>query len=710
MLELFGSGSKLCDHLSRRAMLRIGALAPLGLSLPALLAARDAKAAAGSALPGFGKAKRCLLLFMWGGPAHQDMWDMKPDAPLEVRGQFKPIASNVPGINVCEHLQHFSKQMDKVALVRSVTHSDNNHSTGAHWMLTGHKHRLTAENFPASAIDMPHIGSVMTKLMPSERSLPTFVALPERIGTTAGPLTPGQFAGILGQKYDPFFIDQHPDDPKFKIEMLALREGIDPVRVVARKNLLESFNAAQPRLENIPQVGAMKSYYERAADLIVSAKTREAFDLTQEHPADRERYGMQTFGQSVLLARRLLGAGVKLVTVYWHRDQVGVDTTWDTHGNNFSQLKDRLIPQVDRPLATLLADMQASGMLEDTLVVWMSEFGRTPKVNGAAGRDHWGPCNTIWFSGAGIPGGQVYGASDKHAAFPADNPVTPADVTATIYHLLGIAPHTLVHDREGRPHTVSHGHELEVVLGGGGVPHDPPVAPLAPPPPSLDLRPNSAILSDKPLGYWVLAETSGVQARDEVAASQEQPLGATPAQYQSGASESEQRSEVVVDALEPHYTVEFCCRNDRPYDASPVTGYFFSRAGAPAGADQDRGEHIGIGGTHNSLSQGKLFLFNGDDSPSGSVAGRTVLEVGRWYHVALVREGEQITLYLNGETAQPEIQGKLAPLGTTPHLFFATRSDGLFPMQGRLHHTALFNGALPPERIAAHSASLLKTA
>jgi hypothetical protein len=707
MLEILGSRSTLCDHLSRRAMLRVGALAPLGLSLPSLLAARDAQAASSSPLPGFGKAKRCLLLFMWGGPAHQDMWDMKPDAPLDVRGEFKPIASNVPGINVCEHLSHLSQQMDKLALVRSVTHTDNNHSTGAHWMLTGYKHRLTAENFPASAIDMPHIGSVITKLMPSERSLPTFVALPERIGTTAGPLTPGQFAGMLGKKYDPFFIDQHPDDPKFKVEMLSLRDGMDPVRVAARKNLLDSFNAAQPGLEIAQQVGAMKSYYERATDLVVSTKTRQAFDLAQEKQSERERYGMQTFGQSVLLARRLLEAGVKLVTVYWHRDKSGGDTSWDTHAKNFSQLKNRLIPQIDRPLATLLADLQDRGLLDDTLVVWLSEFGRTPKVNGAAGRDHWGPCNTIWFAGAGIPGGQVYGASDKHAAYPIDNPVTPADVTATIYHLLGIAPHTLVHDREGRPHTISHGQELEVVLLGQGLPKDPPIA-TPPAPPSIDLAPNPALLADKPLAYWVLGDSNGPQARDEVGASSEKPLGATPAKYQNSLPASDQRAEATVETLGDHYSVEFCFLNDRPFDSAPVTGYLVSRRGADVGPDRDRGEHIGIGGAYNSANQGKLFIFNGDDSSAGSLAGRTTLELGRWYHVVFTREGENVALYLNGQTAIPEIQGKLAKMFTTNHLFLATRSDALFPLQGRLHHVAVFHGTLPPERVAAHHAALLK--
>lgn len=476
MLEILSSsrqnaGPKMCDRLSRRAMLRMGALAPLGLSLSALLAAENqARGAVGNGASSFGKAKRCLLLFMWGGPAHQDLWDMKPLAPDNIRGEFKPVATNVPGIQISELLPHIGRQMDKIALVRSVTHTDNNHSTGAHWMLTGHKHRLSAENFGASPSDMPHIGSVISKLLPTEASMPSFVGLPERIGTTAGFLTPGQFSGILGSKYDPFTIDQHPDDPNFKIDMLAQREGLDPVRVTARKNLLDTFNAGVSGLDVSARVRPMQAYYQKAADLVTSSRARDAFNLGAESDKERDRYGRGTFGQSVLLARRMLEAGVRLVTVYWHRDMPGVDTTWDTHGQNFKQLKERLVPQTDQPVATLLADLKDRGLLDDTLVVWNSEFGRTPKINGNAGRDHWGACNTVWFAGGGVPGGQVYGSSDKQAAFPADNPVGPADVTATIFHLLGIDPHTIIHDRENRPHTISHGHPLDVVLNGDSRP------------------------------------------------------------------------------------------------------------------------------------------------------------------------------------------------------------------------------------------------
>jgi hypothetical protein len=449
--------------INRRHLLQVGTLAPLGLSLPALLAA-EGRGAGGELVAAFGKAKRCLLLFMWGGPAHQDLWDLKPQAPDSIRGEFKPIATKVPGIQIGELLPNIAQQMDKLALVRSVTHTDNNHSTGAHWMLTGHKHRLSAENFGASPSDFPHVGSVVSKLRPSGQSLPSFVALPERIGTTAGAITPGQNGGILGNQYDPFSIDDHPDKPDFKIDMLSQRFGLDDGRVASRQQLLKALNAQRAELETSRRVDAMNGYYQRAADLVTSSAARSAFDLARESDKERDRYGRGTFGQSLLLARRLLDAGVRLVTVYWHRDQPGVDTTWDTHAQNFKQLKDRLVPQVDRPISTLLGDLHARGQLDETLIVWSSEFGRTPKINGNAGRDHWGPCNSIWLAGGGVQGGQVYGSSDKQAAYPADSPVGPADVTATIFHLLGIDPHTLVHDREGRPLAISQGRVIEGLL------------------------------------------------------------------------------------------------------------------------------------------------------------------------------------------------------------------------------------------------------
>lgn len=469
MLEIRGQGYRLCDRITRRTMLRVGALAPIGLSLPALLAAR---AQAGTAQAGptggsFGRAKRCLLLFMWGGPSHIDTFDMKPDAPVEVRGEFRPISTSVPGTQVCEHLPTFARMMDQIALIRSVTHTDNNHSTSAHWMLTGKKHERSAENFAAKGDDAPHIGSVISKMMPGHGDLPTFVSLPEQIGTTIGAVTPGQNGGILGKQFDPFLINRHPDEPDFKVENLALPADVDQARMHGRQDLLAKFNAARKKLLLDAEVAALDAYQQEAIDLVTSPKAHKAFDLQAEGDAMRDRFGRHTFGQGLLLARRLLEAGVKLVTVYWHRERPGgTENSWDTHSGNFVSLKNRLLPQVDKPLTVLLEDLGQRGLLDDTLVVWSSEFGRTPKVNNNnGGRDHWGPCNSVWLAGAGVPGGAVYGESDRIASRPLSDPVSPDDLSATIFHMMGLKPDLHYYDPLMRPIALSLGQPLRNLIG-----------------------------------------------------------------------------------------------------------------------------------------------------------------------------------------------------------------------------------------------------
>jgi hypothetical protein len=465
MFQMNGAPARFDGRFTRRTMLKIGAILPLGLTLPSLLAA--AAASTNSPAGGkFGKARRCLMLYMWGGPSHIDLFDMKPEAPVEIRGEFSPIRTRVPGIQICEHLPHLARQTDKIGFIRSVTHSDNNHSTSAHWMLTGHKHALSAENFGAQSSDFPHIGSVLSKLSPARGHLPTFVALPEMIATTAGFVTPGQGGGILGQAYDPFRINQHPDEPNFRVQNLTPVDGLNDARLRSRVGLLHEFDAFRGKLIDSAEASALSVFQERALDLVTSEQTRTAFNLESEPNSERERYGRHTFGQSLLLARRLLESGVKLVTVYWHRDKPGIDTTWDTHSGNFRQLKERLLPQTDKSLATLLEDLSTRGLLDDTLVVWMSEFGRTPKINSSdAGRDHWGACNTIWMAGGGVPGGQVYGASDKTASEPTSDAVSPADLSATIYHLLGLDPGSVIYDPLGRPLPISEGHVLKKFIG-----------------------------------------------------------------------------------------------------------------------------------------------------------------------------------------------------------------------------------------------------
>lgn len=449
-------------EMTRREWLKSNLLGTIGIGLGGLFPGN--LDASNLQVTGSPRAKRCLMMFMWGGPAHQDLWDLKPLAPAEYRGEFQPIPTVAPGIEIGEHLPHIARHTDKMCFIRSVTHSDNNHSTSAHWMMTGHKHRVAAENFNARGDDFPHIGSVLTKLTPGSRSLPTFVALPIQIATTAGAVTPGQGGGILGARYDPFRIDQYPDEANFQVPNLTLPDGVSTDRMNDRMALLSRFDGHPPAIDP-RQREALGAFETRATEMLTSDQARRAFDLRAESDAVRDAYGRGTFGQGLLLARRLLESGVRLVTVYWHRDRSGGDSSWDTHANNFGQLKNRLIPQVDRPIASLLQDLQDRGLLEDTLVVWNSEFGRTPKVNNnQGGRDHWGKCNTVWMAGAGIPGGNVYGKSDSIASSPDENPISPADFSATIYHLLGLDPKMVVYDQLQRPFAISEGRVLREIL------------------------------------------------------------------------------------------------------------------------------------------------------------------------------------------------------------------------------------------------------
>ena len=468
MLELFNNRQmSFCDRLDRRTMLQAGSLGTMGLSLPQLLSEKA------EARPGrietsrvFGKAKRVILLFMWGGPAHQDTWDLKPEGPIESRGEFLPIATNVPGLHVSEHFPLLADHADKLAVIRSVGQEDNNHSTGAHAGLTGRRHELKAESFGARQSDFPHFGSVLAALRPADSGLPAFVSLPEIIATTNGAVTPGQGGGLIGRKFDPFRITQHPDEPDFSIESLRLPDSVGLSRLKIRRELLSQMDNAARIAGRSAQTKTLSSYYEQALDMVLAPKVRNAFDLASVSQAERMRYGYHTFGQSVLMAKRLAEAGVQLVTVYWHREKKTIDSTWDTHSLNFQELKLRLMPSVDRPIAALLEDLTQSGMLEDTLVVWNSEFGRTPKVNARAGRDHWGACNSVVMAGGGVPGGQVYGASDPQAAYPIANKVTQDDIAATMYHLLGFQPDDEVHDRLNRPHRLALGEPIYDLLGG----------------------------------------------------------------------------------------------------------------------------------------------------------------------------------------------------------------------------------------------------
>lgn len=480
MLGFFHDPRMAFNHrLDRRSMLQAASLlAATGHSLPGPLS-RQSEAGVRTVEPGsvFGKARRMILLFMWGGPAHQDTWDLKPEGPLESRGEFLPIATNVPGLHISEHFPLLAKQADKLAVIRSVGQEDNNHSTGAHAGLTGRRHELKAESFGARESDFPHFGSVLSALRPNSSGLPTFVSLPEIIATTNGAVTPGQGGGRIGRKFDPFRITEHPDSPDFSIESLRLPDSVGLGRLESRRALLHQMDHLAEIAGRSANTRTLNDYYSQALNMVLAPEVREAFDLDSVPQKERMRYGYHTFGQSVLMAKRLAEAGVQLITVYWHREKKTIDSTWDTHALNFQELKLRLMPSVDRPIAALLEDLSESGMLDDTLVVWNSEFGRTPKVNSRAGRDHWGACNSVVMAGGGVPGGQVYGASDRQAAYPIANKVTQDDIAATIYHLLGFEPHDEIHDRLNRPHRLALGEPVYDLLGGRSRP-EPSAAPV----------------------------------------------------------------------------------------------------------------------------------------------------------------------------------------------------------------------------------------
>lgn len=452
MLSIGQTAARLCDGVTRREWLRIGGLSSVGLMLPQLLAARsgavERPAVGGSH---FGQAKSCIVCFLFGAPAHQDIWDLKPDAPDDVRGPFLPIATSVPGTYVSEHIPRTAKLADRFALVRSVTHPDSTHTVAMHYMLTGQRHRRPATNPTNLPDDFPCYGAAINRLRPSLTPLPAGISLNSPGNEIpSGHIFPGFFAGFLGCGYDPMFITENPASEKF--DPFPIPDGEARDRLLARESLVGELDRLGTRLEAVDSIRSASAFQEKALNLIRSAEAVRAFDLGREKPAVREQFGMSPFGQGCLLARRLVEAGVRLVTVNWARDyQAGVADHWDTHAQNFVLHKDKLLPAFDLAYSALLTDLADRGLLDETLVVVLSEFGRTPKINPGAGRDHWPGCFSITLAGAGIRGGLVYGESDRIAAYPARDPVSPEEVAATIYHALGIPLQTELVDHSGRP-------------------------------------------------------------------------------------------------------------------------------------------------------------------------------------------------------------------------------------------------------------------
>ncbi len=459
MFRILSPGPRLCDGLTRRQWLRLGGLTAAGLSLPELW--RGQARAASLGMGTTGKARACIVLFLLGGPPQHETWDPKPDAPPEVRGPFKPIASRVPGIQVCELMPRTAQLTDRICVLRAMSTNDNAHSSSGYWMLTGVPHQPTnSENAkPGAPNDWPCLAALVQKLRPARGGLPASIALPDHIWNNGNLSWPGQDGGFLGRTADPWLIHCDPSQPTFQIPGLSLPGDVPALRMQGRLSLLEQVNRHLDTLERSGTLGRFDHQSQQAIDLLSAGKARQAFDLEREPAGLRDRYGRTRWGQSCLLARRLVEAGVSLVQVNWTR--IPGETTdspaWDTHKKNAQNLKDRLMPIMDQSYSALLEDLEARGLLESTVVVWMGEFGRTPKINGGGGRDHWGHVFSVALAGGGIKGGQVLGSSDRIGGHPRAGRVLPQDLHATIYHCLGYAPHTEVQDGQGRPLAITRG-------------------------------------------------------------------------------------------------------------------------------------------------------------------------------------------------------------------------------------------------------------
>jgi hypothetical protein len=448
--------------LSRRHLLTLGGVGALGL--PALLRAAEQRA---TKAPN-PRAKAVIFLHQFGGPSHHDTFDMKPAAPEQIRGELEPIASNVPGIEVCHLLPRMATVMDKVCLVRSMHHGMKNHNSATYYSLTGHAPPLDDIRLRDTLDLFPAYGSVVDRLAPVEAGMATFVAYPHVLRD--GSFTPGQHASFLGKAHDPLFIAQDPNSPDFKLPELSLPAGLSLERLENRREVLKLIDRQTALLDFSATAQGIDAYYQKALAMLSSPKVKNAFDLSQESDALRDRYGRTTYGQSCLLARRLIEAGAKFVNVYFARSIGGGGNRggWDTHGFRghpmYPILKQYLIPTTDQTLPTFLEDLDDRGLLEETLVVWMGEFGRTPKINDLAGRDHWPQCYTALLAGGGVQRGFVYGASDKNGAYPAADPVRPDDLAATMFQVLGIDPQTQLRNRVDQPVPITRGAPISGLL------------------------------------------------------------------------------------------------------------------------------------------------------------------------------------------------------------------------------------------------------
>lgn len=454
----------------RDAMLRLGQLGLGGVTLPALLGAE--RAAHALSAPGElvrltgGRARSCILVFLWGGPSQNDMWDMKPHAPEGIRSIFRPMATRVPGVHICEHMPLLARHMDKIALVRSMSHASNIHEPSVYHTLTGKiNNTLVVPRNQRRRTDFPNFGGFLSTLLPTG-ALPTSVTIPRPVGHD-GVTYAGTYSGWLGPQHDPMELKEAPNSRDRATHPIELGPDLSMSRLQARRGLLEMLDQQDHFLQSSRAAEGLGGFYEQAHRMLTSPAARNAFNLEREPAYLRDHYGRNEYGESFLLSRRLVESGVRLVSIAWmyFMSNGRIANVWDTHGGTgglgnatgFDMLRaNYCIPPLDRGLSALLDDLEQRGLLDETLVVAVGEFGRTPRINPTQGREHWGPCYCALLAGGGIRG-QVYGASDATGAYPRDKPVAPEDLLATIYHALGIAPDTEVRDREGRPTRICDG-------------------------------------------------------------------------------------------------------------------------------------------------------------------------------------------------------------------------------------------------------------
>jgi uncharacterized protein (DUF1501 family) len=441
--------------INRRELLQVGYSGLLGVGLSSLAGAKDQPTRAK-------KPKSLIIVFLTGAASHLETWDPKPDAPDEIRGEYKAIQTKTPGLLACEHFPKLAARSDKFAVVRSLSHRENNHLVATHHVLTGHQQPGAFFDKIASRDDFPNYAAGRAFFRGAPEGTPVGVNLPTYL--MEGPLLwPGQHAGYLGPKYDIMQVTNDPNRPDFKIDNLRPGEGMNVDSLKDRMALLDAVNTQQKWLSESSETKKLSDQQRQALAVLTSGKVAKAFDIDKEPAATRDKYGRHAFGQSILLARRLVEAGVPVVQANMGRVQ-----NWDSHGDLFKRMKKDLLPPVDAGVSALLDDLQDRGMLEDTMVMVLGEFGREPKINKGAGREHWAPCFCGLFAGAGVKPGQVIGKSDKTAAYPATTPYNPDDIGATVYTVLGIDPHAEVRDRLGRPVQLNRGRVIQSLFDGNG--------------------------------------------------------------------------------------------------------------------------------------------------------------------------------------------------------------------------------------------------